>query len=104
MYLAVFYSDAWFLCAEPDEKAWAARKDAGASTSFQRLEIRFLCITNSVAFACFLYRFVMNPRGKSTVFDVGERVIPLLGESRCKKPRDHHLGIIVVELHVCGNF
>ena len=80
-----------------------ARRSRDGRSSFQRLQIFLLSRRNAVAFPCFLDRLVMRPRLKpirAAKYD--DRRVPLLGQRRGEKPRDHHLRVVILQLHVCG--
>ena len=44
----------------------------------------------------------MRPRLKPVLLQIDDRRVPLLGQSRGEKPRDHHLRVVILQLHVCG--
>ena len=51
---------------------------------------------DSVALDSLLYGLVVRPWGKAVLFDVGNRLVPLLGKGGGEEPCYHHFHVILI--------
>ena len=68
---------------------------------FQHLQIFFLLRRNAITFPCFLNGLVVSPSIQMRLFKIRYRGIPLFCQRSRKKPRSHHINIILLRTYGC---